>query len=98
MPEIYFPALVIRSALKIYKKQMGLIFSYLVQIFQQVGYFSYQLLGSLLLLTGLFGLLNWSNFDPLLTIHLRQNMQKLRARKDVCFGEKWVNILYYKNT
>lgn len=39
----------------IYKKQMGLIFSYSVQTFQQVGYFSYQPLDSPLFLTGLFG-------------------------------------------
>ncbi|KAJ7400012.1 hypothetical protein BTVI_109384 [Pitangus sulphuratus] len=27
-----------------------------------------------------------SNFDPLLTKHMRQNMQKLSERKDICAG------------
>lgn len=52
---MYFPALAIHSDLRIYKKQMGLVFFYLVQTFQQVGYFSYQPLDSLLFLIGLFG-------------------------------------------
>lgn len=50
-----FSCIAIHSALRIEKNQMGLIFSYLVQTFQQVGYFPYQALDSPLFLIGLFG-------------------------------------------
>lgn len=50
-----FSCIAIHFAIRIQKKQMGLIFSHLVQTVQQVGYFSYQPLDSPLFLIGFFG-------------------------------------------
>jgi len=52
---MYFPAQPSHFDLRVYKNQMELIFSYLAQTFQQVGYFPYQQLDFPLFLIGLFG-------------------------------------------